>query len=149
MGNEEFRRKLIGLLRTSKIYYVTKEKEIQRVYTKNEKDAEIKAKNEMYSLLMNMEALNTIMYGPEHVQIPISKLMNDELHELQELCHKDALEFSYEDTLEEVAQKLGEIGKNDLSEEEQDEKAFDDTLLYRLRRCESAEEKYQIMKEVK
>ena len=82
MEKENFRRKLISLLRTSKLYYITKDKEIEKIYTQTEKEATLKAKNEMYSLLMNIEALNTIMYGEEHLQIPIPILMNDELNEL-------------------------------------------------------------------
>ena len=149
MEKENFRRKLISLLRTSKLYYITKDKEIEKIYTQTEKEATLKAKNEMYSLLMNIEALNTIMYGEEHLQIPIPILMNDELKELQQMSNVETIDFSYEDSLEEIAQKLSEIGKDDLSEEEKDEQYFDDTLLYRLRRCESAEERYKIMKEQK
>ena len=149
MEKENFRRKLISLLRTSKLYYITKDKEIEKIYTQTEKEATLKAKNEMYSLLMNIEALNTIMYGEEHLQIPIPILMNDELKELQQMSDVETINFSYEDSLEEIAQKLSEIGKDDLSEEEKDEQYFDDTLLYRLRRCESAEERYKIMKEQK
>ncbi len=149
MEKENFRRKLISLLRTSKLYYITKDKEIEKIYTQTEKEATLKAKNEMYSLLMNIEALNTIMYGEEHLQIPIPILMNDELKELQQMSDVETIDFSYEDSLEEIAQKLSEIGKDDLSEVEKDEQYFDDTLLYRLRRCESAEERYKIMKEQK
>ena len=103
MDNEEFRQYLIYTLKNAKLYYLTSDKSIKRIYDKEDIDAQIKAKNETYNILMNVEAMNIIEYGAYHKEIPIDTMMSELLHEYGELLEKETIDIKTTDTIDEIA----------------------------------------------
>lgn len=133
MSNEELRKYVIYLLKNSKVYYITQDKEIRRIYDKDEVERDKKVKNESYNILMNQRAMNMILYGEGSLEVPIEGLMCDLTREYSEIFQRETFDIRYDDSLDEVAEKIKNIGKDDIDEDEEDQRKLDTTLLYKLR----------------
>ncbi len=110
MGQEEFRKYLISLLKNSKIYYINLYGDIEPIYHKEKINNEIKEQKDFLYNLRYLNSISHITTGNSLIDNDNYNLMIDQqIRDINSLEHLNTLNIEDDYTLDDIAEVISGI----------------------------------------
>ena len=139
MEREDFRKKLIKLLRQSKIYYINLYGDIEQIYHKENVNDEIKEQREFLYSLRYLNSISHITTGNSlQDNTNYNLIIDQQIHDINSLERLNTLNVEDDYTLEDIAEVISGIC------DDVDYKEFNDsTILSRFKKERNKGLKYE------
>ena len=140
MSDEIFRRKLINLLKKSKIYYINESGQFVEYYTEDNKKKLINQKIEEIEWVKNLNNINNGLLLTNNIPyIDNDLLVRNEEKKLDEIIKTRSLSINDNSTLEEISEEISKM-----CDYEEYENIDEDSKLYELKQAQERGIKYTL-----